>query len=148
MVGVEFIFRIIGMIVLAIAGVYIGRDLGGALGAQRDLYGIVLGLVGALVGLVLTPFITTRPARTLVRVLSKLSAQTLAAGLLGLVIGLLIAALLAFPISLLPQPFGQILPFVGVIVFGYFGVVVFVMRQKEIFSLFFARWQARTQRRR
>jgi uncharacterized protein YacL len=144
MVGVEFIFRIIGMIGLAIVGVYIGRDLGGALGAQSDLYALVLGLVGALVGLVLTPFITTRPARALVRVLSKLSAQTLAAGLLGLVIGLLIAALLAFPLSLLPQPFGQILPFVGVIVFGYFGVVVFVMRQKEIFSLFFARWQART----
>ena len=144
MVGIEFIFRIIGMIGLAIVGVYIGRDLGNALGAQRDLYAVILGLVGALVGLVLTPFVTTRPARALVRVLSKLSAQTLAAGLLGLVIGLLIAALLAFPLSLLPQPFGQILPFVGVIVFGYFGVVVFVMRQKEIFSLFFARWQSRT----
>ena len=144
MVGIEFIFRIIGMIGLAIAGVYIGRDLGSVVGTQQELFAVVLGLVGALIGLVLTPFITTRPARTLVRVLSKLSAQTLAAGLLGLVVGLLIAALLAFPISLLPQPFGQILPFVGVIVFGYFGVVVFVMRQKEIFSLFFARFQNRT----
>ncbi len=144
MIGIEFIFRIIGMIGLAIAGVYLGRDLGGALGMQRDLYAVVLGLLGALVGLVLTPFVTTRPARALVRALSKLSAQTLAAGLLGLVVGLLIAALLAFPISLLPQPFGQILPFVGVIVFSYFGVVVFVMRQKEIFSLFFSRWQSRS----
>ena len=52
--------------------------------------------------------------------------------------------MLAFPISLLPEPFSQILPFVGVVVFGYFGVVVFVMRQKEVFSLFFTRWQARS----
>jgi uncharacterized protein YacL len=143
MIGIEFIFRIIGMIGLAIVGVYIGRDLGGILGAQQDLYAVVLGLVGALIGLVLTPFITTRPARALVRVLSKLSVQTLAAGLLGLVSGLLIAALLAFPLSLLPEPLSQILPFVGVIVFSYFGVVIFVMRQKEIFSLFSSRWQVR-----
>ena len=33
MIGVEFIFRLIGMIVCAIAGVYIGRSLG-ALGAK------------------------------------------------------------------------------------------------------------------
>jgi uncharacterized protein YacL len=55
--------------------------------------------------------------------------------LVGLIVGLLIAALLAFPLSLLPPPFGDLLPFVGVIVFGYFGVSVFVMRQSDIFSV-------------
>jgi uncharacterized protein YacL len=55
--------------------------------------------------------------------------------LLGLVVGLLIAALLAFPISLLPNPFGEVLPFVGVIVFGYLGVAIFAMRQGDLFSV-------------
>ena len=38
--------------------------------------------------------------------LGRLSAESLFAGLTGLVVGLLIAALLAFPLSLLPEPFG------------------------------------------
>ena len=52
--------------------------------------------------------------------------QTLVAGLVGLMAGLIIAALLSFPLSLLPAPFSQVLPFVGVIIFGYLGVTVFV----------------------
>ncbi len=91
--------------------------------------------MGALVGLVLTPFITTRPARAVRATLSKVSAQTLVAGLIGLIVGLAIATLLAFPISLLPDPFGRIFPFLGVLLFGYLGVIVFVMRQNDIFSV-------------
>jgi uncharacterized protein YacL len=144
MIGIEFVFRIIGMIILAIVGFYLGWDLGVALGASPDLYAIVLALLGALIGLVLTPFFTTRPARYLTTVLGKLSVQTLASGLMGLVTGLLIAALLAFPLSLLPRPFSQILPFAGVIIFAYLGVMIFVMRQKEIFGLFSTRWQPRS----
>ena len=49
--------------------------------------------------------------------------------------GLLTAALLAFPLSLLPPPFGKILPFLGVLVFGYFGVAIFVMRQTDIVNI-------------
>jgi uncharacterized protein YacL len=143
LIGIEFLFRIIGMIALAVLGVYMGADIGVAAGGSPELYAVVMGLVGALVGLVLTPFVTTRPARYLISVMSRVSAQTLAAGLIGLVSGLIIAALLAFPLSLLPEPFRQILPFIGVVIFGYFGVVIFVMRQKDIFELFFPRWQTR-----
>jgi len=143
MVGIEFVFRVFGMILFAIAGIYLGRDIAGLMGGQQELGLVILALLGALVGLVLTPFFTTRPARYLVSILGKLSAQTLASGLVGMLSGLLIAALLAFPLSLLPRPFGEILPFVGVIIFAYLGVVIFVMRQKEIFSIFFSRWQAR-----
>ncbi len=62
-----------------------------------------------------------------------------------MVSGLLIAALLAFPLSLLPRPFGEILPFVGVAILTYLGVVIFVMRQREIFGLFSSRKHGRTQ---
>jgi uncharacterized protein YacL len=142
LIGIEFIFRLIGMIAFAIAGVYLGRDLAQAIGGSPDLYAVVLGLVGALVGLVLTPFLTTRPVRYIVSVLSKVSAQTLTAGLIGLVSGLIIAALLAFPLSMLPEPFSQILPFVGVLLFGYLGVAVFVIRQGDITEMFLSRLQA------
>jgi uncharacterized protein YacL len=143
MIGIEFIFRIIGMIVLGIIGMYWGAALGDLLGAPSALYATILGLLGALVGLVLTPFVTTRPARYLVSILGKISAQTLAAGLMGLIAGLLIAALLAFPLSMLPEPLSQLLPFIAVIMFSYLGIVIFVMRQKDIFALFPSRRQAR-----
>ncbi len=133
--SLEFILRIVGMVVLFILGAYWGAYLGELMGGQPDLYAIILGMLGALIGLVLTPFITTRPARALRRLLSQISAQTLLAGLAGLMAGLVIAALLAFPLSLLPEPFRNILPFIGVILFSYLGISVFVMRQNDLFSM-------------
>jgi uncharacterized protein YacL len=67
--------------------------------------------------------------------LGRLSLQTLVSGLIGLVAGLIIAALLAYPISLLPSPFGDVLPFIGAILFAYLGVAVFVARQNDILSI-------------
>jgi uncharacterized protein YacL len=142
LISIEFVFRLIGMVVCAIAGVYIGRDLGPVLGASSDLYAVVLGLLGALVGLVLTPFVTTRPVRYIVSVLSRVSVQSLTSGLIGLVSGLIIAALLSLPLSMLPEPFSQILPFVGVVVFGYLGVAVFVIRQGDVSEMLFSRLQS------
>ena len=110
--SVEFILRIIGMIIVGVAGGYWGFGLP-RLDAEAGLRNtMTFALVGALAGLILTPYLTTRPARALRSQLGRMAAESLFAGLLGLVIGLLIAALLAFPLSLLPKPFGQILPFV------------------------------------
>lgn len=133
--SIEFVFRIIGMVVFAIMGGYGGEILGRIEPAQRLFYIVLLGLVGALAGLILTPYLTTRPARAMRARLGRLAAETLFASLLGLVVGLLIAALLAFPLSLLPDPFGSILPFVGVVIFGYLSVSLFIMRQGDIMSL-------------
>lgn len=134
----EFIFRIIGMFGMGYFGWIFGdwasriepSDPG-----QSLLFKTVFGLIGALAGLALTPYFTTRPARSIKNRLGRLAAETLFAGLTGMVIGLLTAALLAFPISLLPPPLGQILPFVGVIIFTYLGVSLFVMRQGDIMGL-------------
>ena len=57
-------------------------------------------------------------------------------GLIGLIIGLITAALLSYPLSLLPQPFGGILPFVGVLLFGYLGIILFVTRQSDFLGSF------------
>ncbi|MBI2757686.1 MAG: TRAM domain-containing protein [Chloroflexi bacterium] len=132
----EFILRIIGMIVLGIAGGYWGYDLARTNPVETIRYTLGIGLTGALTGLVLTPYFTTRPARALRSLLGRIAAETLFSGLMGLVIGLLTAALLSFPLSLLPDPFGRTLPFIGVLLFSYFGVTLFIMRQGDIMSLF------------
>lgn len=134
--SLEFIIRIVGMVIFFALGAYLGIYLADLTGGAADLYAIIVGMLGALIGLILTPFITTRPARALRRVLGQVSAQTLLAGLVGLMAGLVIAALLAFPLSLLPEPFRNILPLVGVLLFSYLGISVFVMRQNDIFSVF------------
>lgn len=128
----DFIARIIGMISFAILGAYWGDTLGLDEDQTSTLYAVVLGLLGALTGLILSPYISTRPVRSMRRVLGKVSTSTLISGLIGLTVGMVIAALLAFPLSLLPSPFGRILPFIGVLIFGYFGVAVFIMRQNDI----------------
>jgi uncharacterized protein YacL len=142
--SIEFILRIIGMIVFLLIGFFWGSSIGEAANAAPATpgafstvqYAVTLALIGALVGLIITPFITIRPLRGLRTLMGRLSIQTLVASLTGLVIGLIFAALLAFPLSLLPSPLGKVLPFVGVIIFGYFGVAVFVMRQNDLFGMF------------
>lgn len=133
--SIEFYLRLIGMVVFSTLFVFWGIDLARIVDANPVYYSILMGIAGAAIGLVLTPYITTRPVRALRALLVRISAQTLAAGLIGLVVGLTIAALLAFPISLLPSPFGELLPFIGVLIFAYFGVAIFVMRQTDIFQM-------------
>jgi uncharacterized protein YacL len=85
--------------------------------------------------MLISPYISTRPARSLRSLLGRVSAETLFAGLIGLVVGLVVAGLLAFPLSLLPDPFGSLLPFVGVLFFGYLIVSIFVTRQNDIIGV-------------
>jgi len=141
--SIDFIVRLIGMVVFAIAGVFWGAELGRAANLDAasgafsvEQYAFIIGLIGALLGVIITPYITTRPVRALRSTLSHLSVQTLFSAFIGLICGLIIAALLAFPISRLPSPLGDILPFIGVVIFGYLGVTVFVTRQNDFFVFF------------
>jgi uncharacterized protein YacL len=137
----DFLIRLIGMIAFSIFGVYWGSSLGqfasfnNSVRYSVEQYSFTFGLVGALIGLILTPYITTRPIRAVKSILGRISPQQLFASLVGLVAGLVIAALLAFPVSLLPNPFGEVLPFFGVLIFSYLGVAVFVMRQNDLYSM-------------
>ena len=131
----DFISRIIGMLVLAIGGIFLGTHLAELVGAEPYQYGAIYFLVGALAGLVLTPYLTVRPFLSIRKRIHQAPAQQLLAAILGLVIGLIVAALLVFPLSLLPTPFRQILPFVVAVLFGYLGMTVMVTRQNDIFGL-------------
>ncbi len=139
----DFIARLIGMIACSVLGVYWGSYLGqmaakspSMMSFSVEQYAFTIGMVGALAGLILTPLITTRPIKALRAKMARVSAKSLFSSLLGLTVGLGIAALLAFPLSLLPTPLGQILPFLGVILMGYLGVAIFVMRQEDLFAIF------------
>jgi uncharacterized protein YacL len=131
----EFFLRIIFMFIFAIAGGFWGYDLSKFNPPEVVRYTIGISLVGALTGLILTPYFTTRPTRALRSLFGRIAAETLFAGLLGLVVGLLTAALLSFPLSLLPHPLGSILPFIGVLLFSYIGISLFVMRQGDLMGL-------------
>jgi uncharacterized protein YacL len=133
--SIEFIFRLIGMAVLAIAGAFAGSELSQLNKTMGPTNAIMLALTGALIGLILTPYVTTRPMRKLRALLGRIAAETLFAALIGLVSGLIVAALLSFPLSLLPNIFGNIAPFLGVLLFGYLGVSIFVMRQGDIMGM-------------
>lgn len=137
--SIEFIFRLIGMVVFAVLGWRIGE----ALSTQPDhdiRFILVLLLAGAALGLLVTPWITLRPYRWFRRQMRRVPAQQLLAATIGLIIGLIIAALTAFPLSFLPEPLKNILPFVALIVFGYTGAWVMVMRERDIFNLFGGRF--------
>ncbi len=133
--SIELIARLIGMAVLGSGGFYLGVVLGNMADGRPELWAGVFTLMGILTGLVVTPYISTRPIRALRRRVAQLSAQTMIAGMAGLVVGLIIAALVSFPLSLLPVPFGQLLPFIGAMVFAYLGVSFFIMRQNDLMGL-------------
>jgi uncharacterized protein YacL len=123
------------MVVLAVSGWQFGMSLTGNDLETQGRYIIVLSMAGAGLGLMLTPYVTTRPYRRIRTQLRQIPAVTLVAAVIGLVVGLVIAALLAFPLSFLPKPFSQVLPFIGVLLFGYLGVSIMAMRQRDIFGV-------------
>ncbi len=141
---VERIFRIIGLIVFGIigwtAGLFwynaaTGQDVN-SLTVASAKYILPLTLVGAAIGALAAPWLTIRPAAWSVRVIRELTAVQLLAGGLGLVLGLIVSALLSLPLSYLPSPFRAILPTIVAIIFGYVGIMVMVIRQKDFVALF------------
>jgi uncharacterized protein YacL len=131
---IEFIFRILGMFLFA----FLGWRIGDALSTETPSdvrYILVLTLAGAALGLLVTPWVTLRPYAWFRRKIRQVPASQLVAATLGLIIGLIIAALTAFPLSLLPEPWRNVLPFVALVVFGYVGAWVMIMRERDIFNV-------------
>lgn len=131
----DFFLRLVGMVVLAALGWWVGEILGSRTGDPAYRYVLVLSLSGAALGLLLTPYLTSWPFLAVRRQIRKMPARQLVAAIIGLVIGLIVAALLAIPISLLPGPIDALLSFGGVVVFSYMGVAIMVMRQRDIFNV-------------
>lgn len=132
--SIEFVFRLVGMVVFALLGAQLAnifpiRDVPDGIRLM-----IALTLAGAGVGLIVAPYLTTRPFLAARAQLKQMPASQLLAGVIGLAVGLGVAALLFPPLSALPAPFGSIMPVAISILFGYIGMAVMVMRQRDIFS--------------
>lgn len=136
--SIEFVLRLIGMVVMAIAGWQLGLNLAGQVSdpsANEVRYVLILSLSGAALGLLLTPWVTTRPFTWIRKRIRQLPAQQLVAITIGLVVGLIIGSLLAIPLSQLPAPMGEIFPFVSTVLFAWLGISIMVMRANDIITL-------------
>jgi uncharacterized protein YacL len=140
--SLDFFFRMIGMVVLSIAGLFIGVWLGNLAGGAPERWASVFASLGALTGLIIAPFLTVRPARSIRRVLLTMPVTTLSAATIGLVVGLIVGALASLPLSLLPAPFGNYLPVFCALLFGYLGLTLFMLRADDIFALFGTRFSS------
>lgn len=130
----DFVSRIVGAITLAAAGAVFGIYISPP-SDPPYWYSALFLFVGALFGLVLTPYITVRPFVALRRGIRQAPVQKLLAVVVGLVVGLIVAALFSLPLSFLPEPFNRILPFVAAVLFGYSFIMVFSMRERDIFGV-------------
>ena len=132
------IFRVLGALLYGFIGYELGIALVGSFELTAESAPIVWGatLGGALLGFLLAPWLIIAPAKAARNGLRNVPMSDLVSGTIGLAVGLMIAVLLAYPISRLPPPFGSILPFVTVIIFGYLGAAVLVLRQEDFFAFF------------
>ena len=137
------ISRIVGAIILGIAGAYsslpIYEFVSGFIPKLSLSQGATIAIssaIFAIIGFLITPYVTVKPIQGLRKLFSKSAPQTLLSGLIGLIIGLITAAIMAFPLSLLPNPLGSILPFAGLVLFAYLGIALFVTRQEDFMNMF------------
>jgi uncharacterized protein YacL len=130
----EFILRLVGMVVLALAGGRLGLELS-VPPMTPEVSALTLGLVGALAGLILTPYITTRPARRARDTIRQMPAEVLLTSIAGLIFGLVIAGLFAVPLGYLPSPFGQWTPSIVAIIAAYLSITIFAFRATDVFRV-------------
>lgn len=132
----NFWVRILGMFLFASLGLWIALSISGMPVYPEDWrYITTLSLAGAGLGLLLTPYITIVPMRLFRRWLRQVAIEDVIAGSLGLITGLIVSALLALPLSMLPDPLGQILPFIVSVLLSYLGTAIALVRKAEVYNL-------------
>jgi uncharacterized protein YacL len=127
----KLISSIIGLLVLGSAGLALSAQLGQvpAIPESFHLYITVLaGVAGAAVGWFVTPRVVLGPFTRFRRAIQQVPASTIFAATIGLFVGLALGAIAAYPVSLLPRPLGQFLPFIIAAVFGYAGLAITIVR--------------------
>ncbi len=132
------LLRVFGTLLYGFVGYELGIVIAGTTNLNTNTAPIIWGAtaVGALLGYFLAPWLVIAPARSARNAMRQVEVGDLIAGTIGLAIGLILAALLTYPLSRLPQPFGPVLPFAAVLIFGYLGATVFLMRRDDFFSVF------------
>jgi uncharacterized protein YacL len=141
-----FISRIVGLVVFSIVGIRVGNDLADFINLGAEESAFIFFWVGALFGLTATPWITVAPVQRLRRAINEMPVPRLIMASIGGLIGLLLALMLAFPLSLLEPPLGEISPAIVSIIFGYLGMTIVSIRSSEILDTLAERFGGRTRR--
>jgi uncharacterized protein YacL len=135
---IKLAFRIVGLLVFLSAAIAVSSQLEQfpAVPESIHLYVmIVSGIIGAAIGWIFTPRLVIKPFNRLRRAVQQVPAYVIAAATFGLFVGLALGAIAAYPISLLPHPLGQFLPFISAAAFGYAGLSIAIMRPDLFHSL-------------
>lgn len=133
----EFLSRLFGMIVFMFLGAQLGaRNADIFINFPPDVTAFIFALTGMLFGLIVTPYLTVRPLTVARRALNEVTVEVLLVSLFGLIIGMALALLAAYPISLLGEPIGSLVPALLLVGFGYLGLTIFGMRSHEFLDLF------------
>ena len=89
---------------------------------------IFAGVISAGIGWFLTPHLVIGPFNRLRKAVQQVPASVILTATIGLFIGLALGAIAAYPVSLLPEPLGQFLPFIIAAAFGYAGLAIAIAR--------------------
>jgi uncharacterized protein YacL len=128
--------RYVGLIL----GIYLGWNLGVFFRSDEpgsDLYGypiVIAASLGALFFL-LTPYLTIGAFSRIRQELRRVEASDLTAAGVGLLIGGLVSTLLAFPLAMLPNPFGQYMPVLAMLVVCSVAVLSTLTKKRELMDL-------------
>lgn len=132
--------RYVGFFIGLILGWQVGARIGGrGEPEQWGVYAVVGACVFGGIGFIIAPYVTVRFARWLRRKIAAVPAIDVVAAGIGLVVGGVLSTLLAFPASLLPDPFGQVVPFVVAVIACVLSVFVLVLQKDELVSILLRR---------
>lgn len=132
------LLRYIGLLVGAFVGWQVGARVGS--GSTSNEWGPLAFLFGALfagIFFIVTPYLVVGSVHRLRRKFSTVPAIDIVAAGIGLVVGGIVSSLLALPVSLLPNPYGQVLPFVVALAACSLSVFVVVLRKADLSALVF-----------
>lgn len=128
--------RYAGLVIGALIGWQFGNDVSEI--QDRNNWALYAAMFACLFGalfFVIAPYVTVGLFRWLKRTLASIPAIDVVAAGIGLIIGGVLSSLLALPSALLPDPLGQIMPFVVAVCVCVLSVVVMVVQKNELLPL-------------
>jgi uncharacterized protein YacL len=128
--------RYIGLVLGALIGWQIGSEIGHT---QDEAHWAVVAMIftAAFGGIffIIAPYVTVGLFSWLRRKVVTIPAIDIVAAGIGLIIGGVLSSLLALPTALLPEPLGQIMPFVVAVSVCVLSVLVMIVQKNELLPL-------------
>ena len=135
--------RLGGMVILGLVGFGVGMSVKDIRVAEPYDLWIILGssIFGTLTGFLFTPYTFIPLFKWAIREMIALPIRSLIAAVGGLVIGLVLSILVLFAFSVtdLPDPWDKIVPVLVSVPLAFLGVMVAVLREKELLGLILLR---------